>query len=140
MIVTKAKNSYFVFSIAECQLIFLLPKYYTKFAIFLLPAPHLNTFVTMRLYLIIGRGKLSFSNKMGVAKMAIWKEKGCPECGADLMVQLETNGWYEECLWCGYHRDVSNLVTLSTGEQFKINGKIATNQKLFTDVHVTLSN
>lgn len=72
--------------------------------------------------------------------MAIWKSKGCPDCGADLIIQLETDGWFEECLWCGYHRDVSHLVVLKTDEPCKIEGKVVTNQKVYTDIHVTLTN
>jgi Zn ribbon nucleic-acid-binding protein len=76
----------------------------------------------------------------GMREMAIWKSKGCPQCNADLIIQLESDGWYEECLWCGYHRDVSKIVTISTRDQAEINGQIAIDQKLYTDVHVTLAN
>ena len=53
--------------------------------------------------------------------MAIWKLKSCPRCNGDLFIQRETDGWYEECLSCGYQKDVSNLVTINTVGQVKIN-------------------
>jgi translation initiation factor 2 beta subunit (eIF-2beta)/eIF-5 len=46
--------------------------------------------------------------------MAIWKLKTCPRCNGDIFIQREIDGWYEECLSCGYRRDVSNLVTVNT--------------------------
>jgi hypothetical protein len=72
--------------------------------------------------------------------MAVWKSKSCPECGNDLIIQLEPDGWFEECLWCGYDRDISHLIDVSTGKHAKTNGQIASGQKLFTNVHVTLAN
>ncbi len=72
--------------------------------------------------------------------MAVWKFKSCPRCSGDLFIQRETDGWYEECLLCGYQRDVSNLVTVNTLGQVKIKGQIATGQKLYTDVRVSPAN
>ena len=72
--------------------------------------------------------------------MAIWKSKSCPQCGADLIIQLESAGWYAECLWCGYQKNVSNLVNMSTNGQVKTKGQIATDQKLYTNVNITLAN
>ena len=53
--------------------------------------------------------------------MAVWKFKSCPRCNGDLFVQHEIDGWYEECLSCGYQRDVSNLVMVDTVGRVKIN-------------------
>ncbi|MDD5289276.1 MAG: hypothetical protein PHY28_09240 [Dehalococcoidales bacterium] len=72
--------------------------------------------------------------------MAIWKSKSCPQCGADLIIQLESAGWYAECLWCGYQRDVSKLVTINTSKRVNIKDKVTTEHKLYTNVHVTLAN
>jgi predicted nucleic acid-binding Zn ribbon protein len=57
----------------------------------------------------------------GTASMAVWKLKSCPRCNGDLFIQREIDGWYEECLSCGYQRDVSNLVTVDTVGRVKIN-------------------
>jgi DNA-directed RNA polymerase subunit M/transcription elongation factor TFIIS len=51
--------------------------------------------------------------------MAVWKFKSCPRCNGDLFVQHEIDGWYEECLSCGYQRDVSNLVTADAFRRVK---------------------
>ena len=72
--------------------------------------------------------------------MAVWKLKSCPRCNGDLFIQRETDGWHEECLLCGYQRDVSNLVTVNTLGQVKIKGQIANGQKLYNDVRVSPAN
>ena len=72
--------------------------------------------------------------------MAVWKLKSCPRCSGDLFIQRETDGWYEECLLCGYQRDVSNLVTVNTLGQVKIKGPIANGQKIYNDVRVSPAN
>jgi DNA-directed RNA polymerase subunit M/transcription elongation factor TFIIS len=71
--------------------------------------------------------------------MAVWKLKSCPRCSGDLFIQRETDGWYEECLLCGYQKDVSNLVTVNTKGQVKIKDQILNGQK-FTDVRVSPAN
>jgi ribosomal protein S27AE len=53
--------------------------------------------------------------------MAIRQLKSCPRCTGDIFIQRETDGWYEECLACGYRRDISNLVTINTVGQIKVN-------------------
>ena len=72
--------------------------------------------------------------------MAVWKLKSCPRCNGDLFIQHETDGWYEECLLCGYERDISNLVTESSVGQVKINNTIEAGQKLNTDVQTSTDN
>ncbi len=52
--------------------------------------------------------------------MVSWKLKSCPRCAGDLFILRETDGWYEECLSCGYRRDISNLVTTNALGQVKI--------------------
>ena len=72
--------------------------------------------------------------------MAVWKLKSCPRCNGDLFIQREQDGGYEECLLCGYQRDVSNLVTVNTLGQVKIKGQMANGQKLYNDVRVSPAN
>ena len=72
--------------------------------------------------------------------MAVWKLKGCPRCNGDLFIQRETDGWYEECLLCGYQKDVSSLITVGTGGQIKIKGQLAVGQKLYANVRVSPAN
>jgi len=62
--------------------------------------------------------------------MAVWKLKSCPRCNGDLFIQRETDGWYEECLLCGYQHDVSNIVSVSAGGQVKIKGQLE-NKNIF---------
>ena len=39
-----------------------------------------------------------------------FKLKGCPRCKGALVVELDHFGWYEECIQCGYLRDLQNVV------------------------------
>lgn len=34
--------------------------------------------------------------------MYMWKSKGCPRCGGDIFTDRDLDGWYEQCLQCGY--------------------------------------
>jgi hypothetical protein len=60
--------------------------------------------------------------------MAIWQLKSCPRCKGDIFIQRETDGWWGECLVCGYRRDVSPLVTINTVGQIKINEPVEAGQ------------
>jgi ribosomal protein L37E len=39
----------------------------------------------------------------------IWKFKSCPRCGGDTFVDRDIGGWYEQCLQCGYCRELKRL-------------------------------
>ena len=39
----------------------------------------------------------------------MWKLKGCPRCGADLFVERDEWGCYEECLQCGHICDLEGM-------------------------------
>jgi DNA-directed RNA polymerase subunit M/transcription elongation factor TFIIS len=75
---------------------------------------------------------------MGI--MTVLKLKSCTKCNAELLIQREADGWYEVCLVCGYHKDVSNLVTLNTVGQVKITCPIEDGQKSSTAIEVTHTN
>ena len=32
----------------------------------------------------------------------MWKFKSCPKCGGDLFIDWDLDGWYVQCLQCGY--------------------------------------
>lgn len=32
--------------------------------------------------------------------------KSCPRCNGDLLVERDEQGWYVECIHCGYMRDL----------------------------------
>lgn len=36
----------------------------------------------------------------------MFKLKSCPRCKGDVMIDHDSNGWYEVCLNCGYERDL----------------------------------
>ncbi|MFC2004438.1 hypothetical protein ACFLUK_02735 [Chloroflexota bacterium] len=40
----------------------------------------------------------------------MWKLKSCPRCKGDIYVGKESNGWYEQCLQCGYLRNIPTTV------------------------------
>ena len=45
--------------------------------------------------------------------MGNWKLKSCPRCQGDLYVDRDHNGWYEQCLQCGYLGELQKI------EEFK---------------------
>jgi len=52
-----------------------------------------------------------------VMEMVTWRLKSCPRCGGDISIDRELDGWYEQCLQCGYQRAIS-----STGEVYRRSG------------------
>lgn len=36
--------------------------------------------------------------------------KCCPKCGGDVALDKDHYGWYEQCLQCGYLRDLEVIV------------------------------
>ncbi len=72
--------------------------------------------------------------------MAVWKLKSCPRCSGDLFIQRETDGWYEECLLCGYQRDVSNIIAAKQGNQLKVRAQMTARQKTYANVSLTDAN
>jgi len=34
--------------------------------------------------------------------------KSCPRCKGDIMLERDRWGWYEQCIQCGYLRDLEN--------------------------------
>jgi len=75
-----------------------------------------------------------------LGNMAVWKLKSCPRCSGDLFIQRETDGWYEECLSCGYQRDVSNLVTINAFARVKMNNLTEAGKTSYTDVRISPAN
>lgn len=44
--------------------------------------------------------------------MASWKLKGCPRCDGDIFIDRDLYGWFEQCIQCGYTRDLRSTVKL----------------------------
>ncbi len=41
----------------------------------------------------------------------MWKLKGCPRCGGDLLIEKDLfYGWNETCIQCSFSRDLKELV------------------------------
>ena len=51
------------------------------------------------------------------------KLKSCPKCKGDIMVDRDSYGWYEQCLQCGYLRDLRNVVGAKQGPPQEVRGK-----------------
>ncbi len=45
--------------------------------------------------------------------MVLWKLKKCPRCHGDLFLDRDTDGWYEQCLQCGYRRGMKTITETS---------------------------
>ncbi len=35
--------------------------------------------------------------------------KNCPRCRGDVIIDRDHYGWYEQCLQCGYQRDLRDI-------------------------------
>jgi len=44
---------------------------------------------------------------------AMWRFKACPKCGGDIFVDDDMNGWYEQCLQCGYTHDLKSRMEIN---------------------------
>ena len=43
--------------------------------------------------------------------MVMWKLKTCPRCHGDLFIDKDyTGGWFEQCLQCGFRREMKAIV------------------------------
>jgi len=36
----------------------------------------------------------------------MWKLRNCPRCQGDLFIDKDLDGWYGQCLQCGYRREM----------------------------------
>lgn len=58
--------------------------------------------------------------------MTRWILKGCPRCSGDLNLLQDEEGYYEDCLQCGYHRYFSEDKTgISQYSSFENEGEDA---------------
>ena len=39
----------------------------------------------------------------------MWKLKACPRCGGDVFIDRRPDIWYEQCLQCGYQRELRDI-------------------------------
>ncbi len=42
--------------------------------------------------------------------MVMWRLKSCPRCRGDVFLDGDRHSWYEQCLQCGYTRDLPVIV------------------------------
>lgn len=41
--------------------------------------------------------------------MATWRLKACPRCRGDTYIDSDIDGWYQQCLLCGYRRELKEV-------------------------------
>jgi len=41
--------------------------------------------------------------------MAMWKLSKCPRCGGNIFIDIDIDGWFEECLQCSYRHDLESI-------------------------------
>jgi len=44
--------------------------------------------------------------------MVKWKFRSCSRCDGDIFIDRDLYGWFEQCIQCGYNRDLRNTVKL----------------------------
>ncbi|HEY49943.1 MAG TPA: hypothetical protein G4O13_07855 [Dehalococcoidia bacterium] len=42
----------------------------------------------------------------------MWRFKSCPRCAGDVFIEKDIDGWYEQCLQCGYAQHLGSLYEL----------------------------
>jgi len=42
--------------------------------------------------------------------IVMWRFKSCPKCSGNLFIDSDTDGWYVQCLQCGYRGDQDNML------------------------------
>ena len=40
----------------------------------------------------------------------MWRLKSCPRCKGDVRIDWDYYGWYEQCVQCGYQRDMKGIL------------------------------
>lgn len=53
---------------------------------------------------------VSTGNIEGVRNLVMWNFKSCPRCRGDIFIDRELGGSFEQCLQCGYLRDLPDTV------------------------------
>lgn len=56
----------------------------------------------------------------------MWKFKSCPKCDGDLYVDWDMNGWYVQCLQCGYLSDLDSILKAKKEATRKEKGLVRT--------------
>jgi len=46
----------------------------------------------------------------------MWKLRTCPRCQGDLFVDKDLDGWFEQCLQCGYRREMKPIAVAKPGK------------------------
>jgi hypothetical protein len=45
-----------------------------------------------------------------------WKLKTCPRCQGDLFLDKDMDGWYEQCLQCGFRKELRPIAMPKRGQ------------------------
>lgn len=40
----------------------------------------------------------------------MWNFKSCPRCGGDVYIDKSEGKWYQQCLQCGFERELAGMV------------------------------
>ena len=64
-------------------------------------------------------------------RMVFWKFKSCPRCGGDVFLDSDHRNWYEQCVQCGYMRDLESVKNFEEviGESWKKQASVAGKRK-----------
>ena len=53
----------------------------------------------------------------------MYKLRSCPRCKGDVIIDRDHHGWYEQCLQCGYQRDLKGIVDATPPAELNKGGK-----------------
>ena len=46
----------------------------------------------------------------------------CPRCRGFVIIDRDLDGWYQQCLQCGYHRDIKDIREVHQAQVKKAHG------------------
>jgi len=55
--------------------------------------------------------------------MVKWKFRSCSRCDGDIFIDRDLYGWFEQCIQCGYMRDLIDVVELGQQQACGIKGR-----------------
>ena len=55
----------------------------------------------------------------------MWKLSKCPRCGGNIFLDIDIDGWFEECLQCSYRHDLKSTADYEVRPSSKGEGIIS---------------
>ncbi len=92
-----------------------------EFLTILLPTANHNAVrMSTKVGSLAGKAKYRVTNQLLTGDAQVVTFKGCPRCHGDIVLEGDRHGAYEECLQCGYVRELESRISGDVGLQQRI--------------------